>query len=377
MSVFSFYAEVSIGCVCVLMVLLYSIKRLPTPQLKFTLFHRLVLWHALYFLSDSVWAMVNDGVIPKNTFSVLAVNYSNAVILAALFYSCFIYAEMSTRPEMTRMQIRCLQAKLRIPIFVEMVILLVSFVAAPDFWLDKDLEPRDLYYFILAFIPIVYIMVVTVRCIARGLKPENRQHLKTYLIVASYTPGCIVAGGAQILFSLTTPIFCFWCTLIILFVYLNSQNQLISTDPLTSLNNRNQLQRYLLLQRDAKDSYVIMVDVDHFKQINDTYGHVEGDKALILVSKALKKACGRLKMSVFLCRYGGDEFLMIAQTQKPDDVLKVVRDCLQEQIANREDSQTYTIEVSLGYARWDGNVANFKDCVAHADQKMYEDKRSA
>ena len=377
MSVFSFYAEVSIGCVCVLMVLLYSIKRLPTPQLKFTLFHRLVLWHALYFLSDSVWAMVNDGVIPKNTFSVLAVNYSNAVILAALFYSCFIYAEMSTRPEMTRMQIRCLQAKLRIPIFVEMVILLVSFVAAPDFWLDKDLEPRDLYYFILAFIPIVYIMVVTVRCIARGLKPENRQHLKTYLIVASYTPGCIVAGGAQILFSLTTPIFCFWCTLIILFVYLNSQNQLISTDPLTSLNNRNQLQRYLQLQRDAKDSYVIMVDVDHFKQINDTYGHVEGDKALIIISRALKQACGRLKMSIFLCRYGGDEFMMIAQTQKPDDVLKVVRDCLQEQIANREDSQTYTIEVSLGYARWDGNVANFKDCVAHADQKMYEDKRSA
>ncbi|WP_294956761.1 GGDEF domain-containing protein [uncultured Fibrobacter sp.] len=377
MSVFSFYAEVSIGCVCVLMVLLYSIKRLPTPQLKFTLFHRLVLWHALYFLSDSVWAMVNDGVIPKNTFSVLAVNYSNAVILAALFYSCFIYAEMSTRPEMTRMQIRCLQAKLRIPIFVEMVILLVSFVAAPDFWLDKDLEPRDLYYFILAFIPIVYIMVVTVRCIARGLKPENRQHLKTYLIVASYTPGCIVAGGAQILFSLTTPIFCFWCTLIILFVYLNSQNQLISTDPLTSLNNRNQLQRYLLLQRDAKDSYVIMVDVDHFKQINDTYGHVEGDKALIIISRALKQACGRLKMSIFLCRYGGDEFLMIAQTETPDDVLKVVRDCLQEQIANREDSQTYTIEVSLGYARWDGNVANFKDCVAHADQKMYEDKRSA
>ena len=377
MSVFSFYAEVSIGCVCVLMVLLYSIKRLPTPQLKFTLFHRLVLWHALYFLSDSVWAMVNDGVIPKNTFSVLAVNYSNAVILAALFYSCFIYAEMSTRPEMTRMQIRCLQAKLRIPIFVEMVILLVSFVAAPDFWLDKDLEPRDLYYFILAFIPIVYIMVVTVRCIARGLKPENRQHLKTYLIVASYTPGCIVAGGAQILFSLTTPIFCFWCTLIILFVYLNSQNQLISTDPLTSLNNRNQLQRYLQLQRDAKDSYVIMVDVDHFKQINDTYGHIEGDKALVLLSRALKQACGRLKMSVFLCRYGGDEFMMIAQTQKPDDVLKVVRDCLREQIANREDSQTYTIEVSLGYARWDGNVANFKDCVAHADQKMYEDKRSA
>lgn len=376
MSVFVFYTEVSIGCACVLILLLYSIDRLPTPQLRFTLFRRLVLWHILYFLSDSVWALVNEGIIPKNVFSVLAVNYSNAVIAAILFYSCFIFAEMSTRPEMTRVQIRRLQAKLRIPIYVEMVLLLVSFVAVPDFWLDENLEPCNLYYFFLSFLPLVYIMMVTVRCVARGLEPQNRQHLKKYMVVASYTPGCIIAAGAQIFFSLTTPIFCFWCTLIILFVYLNSQNQLISTDSLTSLNNRNQLQRYLLLQREAKNSFVIMVDVNHFKQINDTYGHMEGDRALVLVSRALKKACGRLKMSIFLCRYGGDEFLMIAQTRAPENVLKVARECLREEIQNRKSSQTYTIEVSMGFASWDGRAASFRDSVVAADQKMYEDKRS-
>ena len=165
--------------------------------------------------------------------------------------------------------------------------------------------------------------------------------------------------------------------MIILFVYLNSQNQLISTDPLTSLNNRNQLQRYLLLQREAKTSFVIMVDVDHFKQINDTYGHMEGDRALVLVSRALKKACGRLRMSIFLCRYGGDEFLMIAQTKTPKEVLKVVRGCLQEEIENRKSSLTYTIEVSMGYANWDGRAATFRDSIVAADQKMYEDKRSS
>ena len=376
MSVFVFYMEVSVGCACVLMLLLYSIKRLPTPQLRFTLFRRLVLWHILYFFSDALWALVNDGVLPKNAFSVLAVNYSNAIIAAILFYSCFIYAEMSTRPEMTRVQIRHLQTKLRIPIYVEIVLLLVAFLTVPDFWLDENLEPCDLYYFILSFLPFVYIMTVTARCIARGLKPQNRQNLKTYLVIASYTPGCIVAAGLQIFFSMTTPIFCFWCTMIILFVYLNSQNQLISTDPLTSLNNRNQLQRYLLLLREAKTSYVIMVDVDHFKQINDTYGHMEGDRALVLISRALKNACGRLKMSIFLCRYGGDEFLMIAQTKRPDEVLKVVRECLKEEIKNRKGSQTYTLEASMGYAIWDGRASTFRDSVVNADQKMYEDKRS-
>ena len=151
----------------------------------------------------------------------------------------------------------------------------------------------------------------------------------------------------------------------------------ISTDPLTSLNNRNQLRRYLYLQRDPKSSYVIMVDVDHFKQINDTYGHVEGDRALVLVSQALKKACSRLKISIFLCRYGGDEFMLIARTKKPEDVVKLIRECLDEEIMNRKGSQTYKIEVSMGYARWSGRVASFKDSVAAADQKMYEDKRSA
>ena len=194
--------------------------------------------------------------------------------------------------------------------------------------------------------------------------------------MASYTPGVFIAGGAQILFSLTTPIFCFWCTFIILFAYLHLQNQLISTDSLTMLNNRNRLHHYLHQQRDDQESFVIMVDVDHFKQINDTYGHAEGDRALILVSRALKKACERMTYSMFLCRYGGDEFLMIAKTNVPDDVVKEIKECLQEEISNQERSLSYTIEASMGFARWDGNPESFKESLVYADKKMYETKRA-
>jgi diguanylate cyclase (GGDEF)-like protein len=219
-------------------------------------------------------------------------------------------------------------------------------------------------------------MTVTVRCFGRVLKPHSHLSLKTYLIVASYTPGCIVAGSAQILLSLTTPIFCFWCTMIILFVYLNSQNQLISTDSLTGLHNRNQLESYLLSQHDSIDHYVIMVDVDKFKQINDTYGHVEGDRALELVSKALKNACSRLGKSAFLCRYGGDEFLMVVPTEMPGIAVRVIETCVKEEVSNRPASLTYAVNVSLGYALWNGKASSFKQSVAEADLMMYEDKRS-
>ena len=376
MSVFGFYAEVNVGCVLILMLLLYSIKRLPTPQLKYDLFQKLVLWHIVYFLSDTAWALVNDSLLPKNTFSVLAVNFLNAVLLPWVAYSCFVFAEISTRPDMTRKQIEWMQTKLRFPIFVESVVLLVSFIADPNFWLDDKLEPRDLYYFILSFMPFLYWVVAMIRGMLRVRFLRNRANLRTYLLVASYTPGVMIAGGAQILFALTTPIFCFWCTFIILFAYLHLQNQLISTDSLTMLNNRNRLHHYLLQQRDEGESFVIMVDVDHFKQINDTYGHAEGDRALILVSRALKRACERLNYSMFLCRFGGDEFLMIARTDLPEEVVETIKTCLREEVAKQGGSRSYTIEASMGFARWDGNPSSFKESLVTADKKMYENKRA-
>ena len=138
MSVFGFYVEVNLGCVCILMLLLYSIKRLPTPQLKYTLFQNLILWHIIYFISDSAWALVNDNVLPKNVITVLVVNYLNVVIMPVVAYSCFIFAEIGTRTDMTRKQIERFRFKLIIPIVLQALALLVTFCKFPDFWLDDN-----------------------------------------------------------------------------------------------------------------------------------------------------------------------------------------------------------------------------------------------
>lgn len=170
------------------------------------------------------------------------------------------------------------------------------------------------------------------------------------------------------------------------FVISNSSNRekellyKLRLDPLMGIYNRGGMDKIIdqLITNfdESRPMSIVMIDLDHFKKINDTYGHIEGDRALVLVSNALKKACGRLGISIFLCRYGGDEFMLVAQTETPQNVLKLIHDCLQEEIANRE-GPSYALHVSLGYALWDGDIANFKDCVASADQKMYEDKRSA
>lgn len=98
-----------------------------------------------------------------------------------------------------------------------------------------------------------------------------------------------------------------------LLLYIICQEQLISTDPLTGLNNRNRFETYMLSLfsnvDQAEDVYLLMMDADGFKQINDRYGHVEGDHALQVISAALKEVCSA--SGGFIARYGGDEFVVL------------------------------------------------------------------
>jgi GGDEF domain-containing protein len=54
----------------------------------------------------------------------------------------------------------------------------------------------------------------------------------------------------------------------------------------------------------------------------------------------------------------------------------VIRECLREELSNRDERQYYTLQVSIGYAPWDGKISSFRKSVVNADQMMYEDKRA-
>ena len=89
--------------------------------------------------------------------------------------------------------------------------------------------------------------------------------------------------------------------------------RMVSSDTLTGLNNRKALENYLSarLQKQGQQFSVLFCDIDHFKTINDTLGHAKGDLALKQAAEALRQACGRAPEPLFLCRYGGDEFVIL------------------------------------------------------------------
>ena len=191
-------------------------------------------------------------------------------------------------------------------------------------------------------------------------------------------PLVIAFFGVLQLTMLNAPLFCFGCTINMLLFYLNNTADQISVDPLTRLNNRNQLHHYL--SQDAAHranglrEYVVMVDANDFKQINDSYGHAEGDRALVLIAGALKAAIRILKEAPFLARYGGDEFILIVRTAD-DTELSALRREIRRRLreACEKESTPYALSVAVGFDEL-GADEPFTACQQRADRKLYADK---
>ena len=166
-----------------------------------------------------------------------------------------------------------------------------------------------------------------------------------------------------------------------LIFYIQSLESLISLDPLTSLNNRGQLARYISLRsnlyQENRLTFVIMMDINGFKDINDTYGHAEGDKALVDIAEALKRAIGRYSMPSFLGRYGGDEFIMIihpAQAGEADQVVREIRDEISR--ISEVSHKPYRLALGIGCDELGERDDTVQDCILRADKKLYLDKEA-
>jgi diguanylate cyclase (GGDEF)-like protein len=189
----------------------------------------------------------------------------------------------------------------------------------------------------------------------------------------------ILGGLVQILFLPSTPIFCFCCTILMLIFFVQSMDIQISLDPLTGLNNRGQLIRYVSqkgnLYVDGCLTYVIMLDVNDFKKINDTFGHAEGDRALVILADSLKTVVWNRSTPIFLARFGGDEFILIAHLKDEDALKELIREIRAEIAAQCRAAVTpYQISVGIGYSELRQGQDSFQLCMQRADQNLYLDK---
>ena len=122
-----------------------------------------------------------------------------------------------------------------------------------------------------------------------------------------------------------------------------------------------------------------MCDVNSFKKINDSYGHAEGDRALVLASGAIKTSVA--KMDGFAARFGGDEFMLAwsptAEADTPDAPEELIREIGKKlERACERTHKPYTVTLSFGYVRCTDPHRSLTDYIHEADKMLYERKRA-
>ena len=151
---------------------------------------------------------------------------------------------------------------------------------------------------------------------------------------------------------------------------------MIFEDPLTQLYNR----RFMLTQlsalvsgarRHERPLSVVMVDVDHFKALNDSYGHEVGDRALVGVARAMRDG---LRAEDYLGRLGGEEFLAVLP-DVDERAAGLVADSLRRTVSDHRlevDGELLRVTVSAGYAAWGGESR--EELLKRAADAMYRAK---
>lgn len=121
------------------------------------------------------------------------------------------------------------------------------------------------------------------------------------------------------------------------------------------------------LRRNQKKSVLVIMDVDGLKMINDTYGHLMGDKALVEFVKTLKRT---VRESDLVFRYGGDEFLLVLVDSTKDNAASVLKR-VEENL--KDVDLPFKIEFSFGYEEIDGFMP-IERALARADDLLYKNK---
>ncbi len=164
-------------------------------------------------------------------------------------------------------------------------------------------------------------------------------------------------------------------------VSLQRVEEMAATDPLTGLYNRRHFGRVLEqlfaeAQRYNKDLACVMIDMDAFKQLNDTYGHQLGDQLLVMAGKVIAANMRRMDVAA---RYGGDEFILLLPHASADEAATAAQRIRQEfrqasaAVLNRGDGVTMSIGIGSLHQDRPGGADQL---IAAADAALYSAKES-
>jgi len=233
-----------------------------------------------------------------------------------------------------------------------------------------------LAYLDIAF-TFIYPLAASIYAVQKALKTKIDSERSSCFVIASFIILPVIGLFFQSALSSSYLLLDFFA-IGLLWTFVNIQKQHITTDYLTSINNRSSIMLYYeRIQQKSRtiDSVsILVIDIDKFKRINDTFGHLAGDQALIKVASALKEACADIHS--LLARIGGDEFCILYENASDEQVnalIEKINSLLDE--CNRRHDFPLQLTVSVGYSTRT-EFGSFDVLLNEADTMMYRVKKA-
>ncbi|MBR5116491.1 MAG: diguanylate cyclase [Lachnospiraceae bacterium] len=370
------YLEINLACVILVGIILYKTQGL-SKMVAQRLFSATIWSEIVFFLSDTLYVLMNTGLLPRSTFGMMAAKecYFFSTTLMCFFW--FIYFEHLQGSRFIINKQNFLYSSLFV--WVIGILLIINPFTGILFYIDPEgiytRGPLFLLQYVLAYI---YVMVTCFRALYQLIRGAELSKRGTLLALSLFPIAPGLAGIVQFIRP-ELPIACVTLSLSTLVMYLNWMDENISLDPLTRLNNRKQLLHYYDQWQKAAGEwdclYFLLIDANKFKSINDTYGHVEGDAALVRIADALRLGCRVLSRRANIARYGGDEFVILAEAEAEEDITHLkeeINRILKER--NEEAGAPYPLTVSIGITKAYRHHS-FRELLRTSDEAMYEEKK--
>ncbi len=257
-----------------------------------------------------------------------------------------------------------------VPGLILILISLMNLFVPVVFYIDEmnvyHRLPLSYGYFIVEFGYLIYSYVL--------LKRYESRYGKVRFFPIGLMMGPVIAGCLiQLVFYGISLI---WVSLAVglTAIYMSLQNEFSYLDTLTGLYNRAFLD--YVLEQYSRDMGArmggIMIDVDRFKKINDTFGHSVGDEALIDTARVITLSKPDKAVAV---RFAGDEFILILKGTSEEALKRVVKNIRDElDLFNETEGRQYQLSLSIGYTLFDPEKDNVDSFFRHMDDNMYLEK---
>lgn len=371
----TYYIEAQIACILLIGLIGLKIAKGVNKQFSQMVLGNIVILLILYYCAEIFWALVDGGFFGESQTLLYLSNLFTYMLLSIIAYMWYILSEAIQNDKSVENDITRLI--LSIPVWISGILCVSAYRTGLVYYVDDNgnLVGGKLYL-ILVIVPFAYMIAASVKAFYRAFNKDKYADRNIYFIIGMFPLTPIVLGIIQARYW-RIPTVCYGTVVAVYYVYTSMLDNLISLDPLTQINNRHQMFKYLAqkmrVEEPGMSLFVLMIDIDDFKNINEAYGRLEGDRALVRVANSIKNACQGPRNRFFVSRYGGDEFVVVAQMAYKAEAV-----WLSDQIKNnvkrmaQDLGLSYNVNVSVGIAQYDfAAPVSLKAFISRAEFDLY------